>query len=137
MTPSPLRLPSGRVALAASLLIGVALCFIPLTGVQGAESALGLALVLPSFVAANAASYVAAFRRSGLSEPASAVLWRTLLAGLADAGRLSPRGLEDIDAATLTRLLTRAAAAAALNCAREGCDPPTRAEIDAHLAGEG
>ena len=61
----------------------------------------------------------------------------TLLAGLADAGRLSPRGLEDIDAATLTRLLTRAAAAAALNCAREGCDPPTRAEIDAHLAGEG
>ena len=85
MTPSPLRLPSGRVALAASLLIGVALCFIPLTGVQGAESALGLALVLPSFVAANAASYVAAFRRSGLSEPASAVLWRTLLAGLAVA----------------------------------------------------
>ena len=60
----------------------------------------------------------------------------TLLAGLAAAGQLTPRGLEEIDAETLTALLRRATVAAALNCAREGCDPPRRAEIDARLAAE-
>ena len=30
----------------------------------------------------------------------------------------------------LGEILTRAARAAALNCTREGCDPPTRAELD-------
>lgn len=58
----------------------------------------------------------------------------TLLAGLADAGLLSPQGLERIAPDRLTALIHRAATAAALNCTREGCDPPTRAELDAHLA---
>lgn len=58
----------------------------------------------------------------------------TLLAGLAAAGLLSPPGLERLDRAGLEALLHRAATAAALNCAREGCDPPGRAEIDMKLA---
>ncbi len=41
-------------------------------------------------------------------------------------GRLS--ALSDDD---LGGVLDRAAKAAALNCTREGCDPPTRAELDA------
>ena len=41
-------------------------------------------------------------------------------------GRLS--ALSDDD---LSGVLERAAKAAALNCTREGCDPPTRAELDA------
>ncbi len=57
----------------------------------------------------------------------------TVLAGLEAAGALSPQGLERLDRAGLVTLLHRAATAAALNCCREGCDPPTRAEIDAAL----
>jgi len=57
----------------------------------------------------------------------------TLLTGLAAEGLLSPQGLERLDRTRLTALLLRAATAAALNCAREGCDPPTRAEIDLAL----
>jgi fructokinase len=57
----------------------------------------------------------------------------TLLAGLDADGLLSPQGLERLDRAHLTALLQRAATAAALNCGREGCDPPSRAEIDAAL----
>lgn len=59
----------------------------------------------------------------------------TLLAGLAAAGRLTPQGLERLEPDRLAALLHRAATAASLNCAREGCDPPTRAEIDAALGG--
>lgn len=58
----------------------------------------------------------------------------TLLAGLAEAECLTPQGLERLDPAQLAVLLHRAATAASLNCAREGCDPPSRAEIDAALA---
>lgn len=57
----------------------------------------------------------------------------TLLAGLADLGALSPEGIAALTGQTLTALLTRAATAAALNCAAEGCDPPTRAALDAAL----
>ena len=60
----------------------------------------------------------------------------TLLAGLAGRDLLSPRGLETLDRDLLTSLLRRAMTAAALNCGREGCDPPTRAEIDAALLPE-
>jgi fructokinase len=52
---------------------------------------------------------------------------RGLLGGAA-AGRLAAA-----DAATLGELLVTAATAAALNCAREGADPPTAAELAAAL----
>ncbi len=55
----------------------------------------------------------------------------TLLMGLATAGLLSPEGLGRLDRPGLEAILRRAATAAALNCTREGCDPPTRAAIDA------
>jgi len=60
----------------------------------------------------------------------------TLLAGLAQAGRLTPQGLERLEPERLAALLHRAATASSLNCAREGCDPPHRAEIDAGLERE-
>jgi fructokinase len=50
------------------------------------------------------------------------------LLGGAGAARLAA-----VDAATLGDVLTTAAAAAALNCAREGADPPTAAELAAAL----
>ncbi len=56
-----------------------------------------------------------------------------LLAGLAEIGALSPKGLETLTHETLHALLRRANAAAALNCARAGCDPPTQAELEAAL----
>ncbi len=56
-----------------------------------------------------------------------------LLAGLAEIGALSPKGLETLTRDTLHTLLRRANAAAALNCARAGCNPPTRAELEAAL----
>jgi len=55
----------------------------------------------------------------------------TLLAGLAENGLLAPAGLEALTEEMLATLLRRAATAAALNCMREGCDPPTRAELAA------
>ncbi len=56
-----------------------------------------------------------------------------LLAGLAEIGALSPKGLESLTRDTLHALLRRANAAAALNCARAGCNPPTLAELEAAL----
>ncbi len=58
----------------------------------------------------------------------------TLLATLAAMDALDPAKLAAFDADDITALLRRAAQAAALNCAREGCDPPTLAELDAALA---
>lgn len=57
----------------------------------------------------------------------------TLLAGLADSGALSPEGIAALSPDALAGLLTRSATAAALNCEAEGCDPPTRAALDAAL----
>jgi fructokinase len=57
----------------------------------------------------------------------------TLLAGLADHGALSPGGLGSLSVDLADRLLHRAGVAAALNCARAGCNPPDRAELDAAL----
>ena len=56
-----------------------------------------------------------------------------LLAGLAEIGGLSPDGLKTLKSDKLRTLLRRAIAAAALNCARAGCDPPTQAELEAAL----
>lgn len=57
----------------------------------------------------------------------------TLLAGLAELGALSPTGLETLTPDALTALLRRANIAAAFNCTREGCNPPTRDELEAAL----
>mmetsp|Transcript_95435 Transcript_95435/g.269679 ORF Transcript_95435/g.269679 Transcript_95435/m.269679 type:complete len:333 (+) Transcript_95435:61-1059(+) len=59
----------------------------------------------------------------------------TLLATLAASGRLSASGLEAMARDDVEALLRRAAQAAAINCGREGCNPPTTAEVDAALAG--
>jgi fructokinase len=59
----------------------------------------------------------------------------TLLAGLADAQALSPEMVRTLDRDHVLVLLTRAATAAALNCATAGCNPPTRAALDAALTG--
>ncbi len=56
-----------------------------------------------------------------------------LLAGLAELGALSPKGLETLTRDRLHTLLRRANAAAALNCARAGCNPPTLTELEAAL----
>lgn len=56
-----------------------------------------------------------------------------LLAGLAEHNALSPTGLTTLSQDALYSLLQRASTAAALNCTRAGCDPPTRAELEAAL----
>jgi fructokinase len=53
----------------------------------------------------------------------------TVLSQLNASGFLAQDALETLDQTTLTTLLTRAAKAAAINCGREGCDPPTAAEL--------
>jgi fructokinase len=58
-----------------------------------------------------------------------------LLHALDNRDLLGPASrLADTDAATLREVLTTAAVAAALNCAREGADPPTRLELAGALA---
>ncbi|WOI56416.1 carbohydrate kinase [Palleronia sp. LCG004] len=57
------------------------------------------------------------------------------LAGLAREGALSPDAIASLEAAGLDAILTEAMLAAAINCAREGCDPPTRNELDAAMQG--
>ncbi len=52
-----------------------------------------------------------------------------LLAGLAEAGRLDPDGLESLDEAALRELLDFAARAAAVTCGRRGADLPRRVEL--------
>ena len=59
-----------------------------------------------------------------------------LLAGLAEIGALSPQGIEALNRDTLRMLLRRATIAAALNCTRAGCNPPTQAELEAALLHE-
>ena len=52
-----------------------------------------------------------------------------MLVGLAERQALSHAALLALDAQALADTLRFASAAAALNCARAGCDPPTRAEV--------
>ncbi len=58
------------------------------------------------------------------------------LDGLARDGALDPETLAALPRDRLDALLREAMMAAALNCAREGCDPPTRAELDDALRGK-
>jgi len=57
----------------------------------------------------------------------------TLVATLASSDRLSHSALATMGAEDVRSLLQRAAMAAAINCGREGCDPPTVSELDAAL----
>lgn len=58
----------------------------------------------------------------------------TLLAGLYETQALSPDGLSNLTPAELTTRLERASQAAAINCSRAGCNPPTRADLNAALS---
>ncbi len=65
-----LNLASTRSALAVSFLLGLGLCWVPLLGVHGVESALVLGVVLPPFAAVIGVRIAAAFRRSALATSA-------------------------------------------------------------------
>ncbi len=54
----------------------------------------------------------------------------TILATLSGDNALSRAAIAAMDSDELTRLLTRAGAAAAINCTRSGCNPPRLAELD-------
>ena len=58
----------------------------------------------------------------------------TLLAGLRDRNLLATVKLEAIADDDLQAILTAALTAAAINCERKGCNPPTSQELDAALA---
>jgi fructokinase len=53
----------------------------------------------------------------------------TVLSDLNGAGLLTQTALLELTPVRLKDLLSRAAKAAALNCGREGCDPPSSAEL--------
>ena len=53
----------------------------------------------------------------------------TVLSDLNGAGLLTQTALSELTPVRLKDLLSRAAKAAALNCRREGCDPPSSAEL--------
>jgi len=56
-----------------------------------------------------------------------------ILTALAERDLLAPGSLAGLDADTLEEILRFGAVVAGLNCARKGCVPPTRAEVDAVL----
>lgn len=53
----------------------------------------------------------------------------SILAWVIETGRAGRAALEDISSDDLRTVLQRAALAAAINCGRQGCNPPTRAEL--------
>ncbi|HEY0918234.1 PfkB family carbohydrate kinase [Devosia sp.] len=60
-----------------------------------------------------------------------------ILTFLAEQGSLQPARLRALGVAELGRMLRFGATVAGLNCAARGCNPPTRAEVDAVLAAAG
>ena len=58
-----------------------------------------------------------------------------VLSFLFEAGALKPGKLQALEADELARMLRFGAVVAGINCGRVGCKPPTRAEVDAVLAG--
>ena len=56
-----------------------------------------------------------------------------LVASLQRAGKLSRAALADLDSHTMETALQFAIATASLNVMREGCNPPTRVEVEAFL----
>lgn len=61
----------------------------------------------------------------------------TLLAVLARTDVLAPAALDGLDAAQVEALIRRAGMAAAINCSRAGCNPPTLSELDTAMAAVG
>jgi len=57
-----------------------------------------------------------------------------ILTALAERGALQKGKIGSLDAAALGEILTFGAVTAGLNCAHAGCNPPTRAEVEAVLA---
>ena len=53
----------------------------------------------------------------------------TVLSELNGAGLLMQTALSELTQERLQDLLSKAAKAAAINCGREGCDPPSSAEL--------
>lgn len=60
-----------------------------------------------------------------------------VLTWLADEDVLTPGRLARLDDVALGKMLTFGAVVAGLNCGQKGCNPPTRAEVDAVLEGTG
>jgi fructokinase len=58
----------------------------------------------------------------------------TLLAGLTRIDALSPSAIKALSRDDVEGLIRRAGMAAAINCSRAGCNPPSLAELDAALA---
>lgn len=58
----------------------------------------------------------------------------TLLSRLDKLGALSPSALGALDQSSIEILLSWAATAAALNCEKEGCDPPSLAELESRMS---
>ncbi|WP_439121579.1 carbohydrate kinase family protein [Marivita sp.] len=58
----------------------------------------------------------------------------TLLSGLSRIDALSPDALIALNAAKLETLIRRAGLAAAINCSRAGCNPPTLQELDTAMS---
>ena len=56
-----------------------------------------------------------------------------ILTWLGEAGALKPGGLAGLDASQLKTMLRFGAVVAGINCGRKGCQPPSRAEVDAVL----
>lgn len=56
-----------------------------------------------------------------------------VLTALAERGALQPDTLDQLDTAALEAVLRFGAVVAGINCGRKGCQPPTRAEVDAVL----
>jgi fructokinase len=56
-----------------------------------------------------------------------------ILTWLDEAGALKPGGLSALDATQLADMLRFGAVVAGINCGRKGCQPPSRAEVDAVL----
>ena len=57
----------------------------------------------------------------------------TLLSSLGQIGALTPKAVSTLDHSQIDTLLRRAGMAAAINCGRAGCNPPTLSELDAAL----
>lgn len=72
---------------------------------------------------------------SGLIDTIGAgdTLMATLIAGLAADGRLDKAAIEALSADALAALIKRGIYAACLNCTKEGCNPPSAAELTGAL----
>jgi fructokinase len=89
-----------------------------------------------------------AFTRSGTAQAAIHVppvfgdtvgagdsLMAGILSWLHERSRLKPGRLAELGGGALADMLAFGAVVAGINCGRKGCKPPTRAEVDAVLAG--